>query len=185
MEFLAKVNHIFERTGAAISGIEDKESVSTVVDLTMGHVLGLLSIFSRDTLNCGTMRIVRKYSFAKQMIGIAALFLTVEAYMPEEPLVDVAKMTLLVFSSHILLARMTPGSGIAAYAGIYALVLAGIVQRRHPEWQVLRDARKWGTACLIPLVAVGFLAYARKQYREHYENWSTLTFLLGTSGCDD
>lgn len=172
-----------DRLARATVGIEDHADVAAGVNLTLGHVLGLISIFSGDTLNCGTMRIVRRHAATKHVIGMASLFLAVDGTLPDRPLLDVLGVTLAVYTGHILLARMTPATGIAAYALVYALVVAESFQARHPAWERLRRARQWGVVALAPLITLGVLLYARRQYRDHRGTWSTAAFLFGTSGC--
>ena len=183
MAFAKAVGRAVAAVDAA--ALEDRIDLAVVNNLTLGHVLGLLSVFTMDGLNCGTLRLVKKYQFLKHLVAITGIFLAVEDSDAERPLLDILGLTVATYAAHIMLARMSPVFGLTAYALIYLLMLANAAQKRDPDNEDLRRFRRWGPIAMVPLVLVGVGVYARKQYRDHREDWSLVTFLLGTSQCED
>ena len=176
-----------ERAVAAVDAAapEDRIDLAVVNNLTLGHVLGLLSVFTMDGLNCGTLRLVKKYRFLKHFLAATGVFLAVEDSDAERPLLEVVGLTVATYAAHIMLARMSPMLGLTAYGLIYLLMLANAAQKRDPDNEDLRRFRRWAPIAMVPVVFVGVGVYARKQYRDHREDWSLVTFLLGTSQCEE
>lgn len=49
--------------------------------------------------------------------------------------------------------------------------------------EILETIQKILYCLIIILIIIGFFFYAREQYKDHYKNWSIITFLFGVNKC--
>jgi hypothetical protein len=158
-----------------------------------GLYLWLIFGFFTSLLGCDLQRLIGKNIFVKHFMALVAFFFLFSV-IDQSNKSDVGTTwlkTILVYVLFMLSIKTKNASSIA----FVAILIVDQTIKLHMDYKTqrhdathmdaLRKVRIGLFVLLVTVAVVGFLHYFVRQYTDHYDDFSYLTFLFGSNQCND
>ena len=155
-------------------------------------ILALCGNFIAEILGCKTQQLLSKNMYYKHFITLTILYFAIDfnSDASSTPL-DIFKISILIYILFILFSKMSIQFTILAFI----LLLVTYVVNNYIDYykkndskniiiQQLENLKYILHIILVIVIIIGFTLYFFKQRREHYNNWSGLTFIFGKVVCN-
>tara|TARA_B100000902_G_C26955523_1_gene737963 strand:- start:28 stop:576 length:549 start_codon:yes stop_codon:yes gene_type:complete len=158
-------------------------------------ILAISGNFIAETLGCKTQKLLSENIYIKHCISLFILFFSITLFddgIVKNPY-DIFKKALSIYILFILFTRMNLQFTIIVFIllglnyiiHLYIDYYDSLNNRNYIEKsEELNKIKNYIYAIIIVLILVGFILYFRKQYKEHYKNWSTAKFIFGVRKCN-
>jgi hypothetical protein len=155
-------------------------------------VLAISGNFIAETLGCKTQKLLQNSMVAKHGVILFMIYfaLGVVSDGPSMPVVNMSS-SLLIWFLFILFTKMSLFFTGLVFSLLTIIYIMGdyidyyMLEEKYNKNIInnLQKIRNFLVQLSIGLIIIGFSLYFMKQYSEHSKNWSTITFILGTTKC--
>jgi len=172
----------------------NKETLDSASGLTKSFYLLLLAVsgnFVAETLGCSTRKLLNENMYVKQFLILFLTYFTIGFVNEDDnPFVNM-KYASLIWVLFLIFTKMSLSFTIFVFSMLSIMYIIqtfiNYYKKEEINKKIVEKLEGIVSALLyiIPgTIGVGFSLYAKKQYTDHSDSWSTLKFLLGTVNCD-
>jgi hypothetical protein len=153
--------------------------------------LAICAGFLANTMNCSIHKIMKNNIFVKHIVVFVLVYFTIN-FASGKNLSPIAifRNTLVIYSLYILLSKQNYKFFLFNSLLIFIIYLIIIQKDYEKENNDLKNQEKYILfikrlqQILMIFLIVGFIIYFRKQYSDHSNNFSYITFLFGNIKCN-
>lgn len=175
------------------SSTPEKASSFDATTALAGLYLWLIFGFFTSLLGCDLQRLIGKNIFVKHLMAVFAFFFLFSV-IDQSNKSDVGTTWLKTIAVYILFMLSIKSKTLASVAFVLILIIDQTI-KLHMDYktqnndktnmEALRNTRTLLFVTLISVAITGFVFYFIRQYSDHYEDFSYITFLFGSNKCND
>lgn len=152
--------------------------------------------FTGNLFSCDIQRTFTNNLYAKHIVCLSLLLFFViitnkDSYVKDKEtgewiIPDMLIDTALIYIIFIITSKMEflYTASIVFLMAVYMLLDIEKVNKSPDDQQTIENIRTLEIYAMVLLGIVGFVSYFNKQYKDHSENFSYKTFLIGTNKCN-
>ena len=158
-------------------------------------ILAIMGNFTAETLGCQTQKIL-KNMIVKNIVIFFILFFVVDfsSKSQNNPYLTF-KISLIIYILFILFSRNISICTLIVFM-LLSLSYVLVTYRKYYQNKNMNEEKKniyikninkfidIGELLIIIILFIGFALYFKKQYKDHKNNWSTITFIFGKNNCN-
>ena len=158
-----------------------------------GLYLWLIFGFFTSLLGCDLQRLVSQNILVKHFLALFAFFFLFSV-IDQSNKSDVGTTWLKTILVYILFMLSIKSKNATSIAFVMLLIVDQTI-KLHMEYktqnndysnmETFRRVRAWLFLTLIAVAVIGFVLYFIRQYSDHYDDFSFVTFFFGSNKCSD
>ena len=158
-----------------------------------GLYLWLIFGFFTSLLGCDLQRLIGNNIFVKHLMALFAFFFLFSV-IDQSNKSDVLTTWLKTVSVYILFMLSIKSKTMASVSFVTLLIIDQTV-KLHMDYKkqngdnsnmdALRNVRTLLFVTLVSVAVTGFVLYFIRQYTDHYDDFSYITFMFGSNKCND
>ena len=165
-------------------------------DMLKGIFLLILAVsgnFVAETLGCKTQKLLSENMYAKHSIILLILYFTIgftTSGKPSHPS-EILLMSLNIYVLFLMFTKMDLRFTLMVFSMLcvayinYTYITYYTTNNSEYKIEIEKhlEIQKMLYGFIILTILIGFVLYYRKQYKEYYKTWSTISFLFGVNKC--